>query len=406
MNIWKDCEKKPLPEILSCIVDNRGKTVPIDPCGKHKLIATNCIRNENLYPSYEKIRFLNDDTYDTWFRAHPLSGDILFVCKGTPGRVCLVPDPVDFCIAQDMVALRADEKTVYNKYLLAVLRSREIQEQIRNTSVGDVIPHFKKQFFGLLMIPIPDMSIQKTIGDIYYNMSEKCEISKRINDKLSQQLRLIFQNTFINGDHPEWPIQKIGNFLSLDRGLSYKGKYLSDNEGVPMINLGNILPNSVFRPEKLKFYTGDFKTKAVVKPGDIVVANTDLTQAREVLGSAILIPDLNYPTIICSHHISIVRDCQISKHFIHGLLNSPSYRERVIGFATGTTVLALPNETILNCEFSMPPVGLIDEYDSIAESIYQKSEQIRKENKQLISLRDSILPRLMSGELDATEASL
>lgn len=173
-----------------------------------------------------------------------------------------------------------------------------------------------------------------------------------------------------------------------------------------MVNLGNILPNSVFRPEKLKYYTGEFKPKVVVKPGDIVVANTDLTQAREVLGSAILIPDLGYPTIICSHHISIVKNCKLSKHFIHGMLNSPSYRERVISFATGTTVLALPSETILNCEFSLPPNELIAEYDSIAESFYQKAELLRKEINQLTQLRDVLLPQLMSGQLDVSEVSL
>ena len=82
------------------VVDNRGKTVPTAPSG-HKLIATNCVTNNALFPVYEKIRYLSEETYQTWFRAHPIPGDILFVNKGTPGRVCLVPDPVDFCIAQD-----------------------------------------------------------------------------------------------------------------------------------------------------------------------------------------------------------------------------------------------------------------------------------------------------------------
>ena len=95
-DVW-NYEKKPLPEVLSFIVDNRGKTVPTSDSG-HILIATNCVRNENLYPSYEKIRFLSEETYQNWFRAHPLPGDILFVCKGTPGNVCMVPDPIDFCI--------------------------------------------------------------------------------------------------------------------------------------------------------------------------------------------------------------------------------------------------------------------------------------------------------------------
>lgn len=170
-DIWKECPKVPLPSVLLTVVDNRGKTVPTAPSG-HKLIATNCVRNENLYPVYEKIRYLSEETYRTWFRAHPEPGDIIFVCKGTPGRVCLVPDPIDFCIAQDMVALRADPKIVYNKYLLAVLRSFQIQEQILSTSVGDVIPHFKKSFFDQIMIPIPNMDIQKSIGDFYYTISE------------------------------------------------------------------------------------------------------------------------------------------------------------------------------------------------------------------------------------------
>lgn len=180
-NLWEDCNRVPLTELLSFIVDNRGKTVPTAPSG-HKLIATNCVTNNTLFPVYEKIRYLSEETYQTWFRAHPIPGDILFVNKGTPGRVCLVPDPVDFCIAQDMIALRADESKIYPKYLFAVLRSREIQQQIYNTNVGDVIPHFKKQFLNQLLIPIPERSIQESIGDLYYVLSLKAERNKKIND--------------------------------------------------------------------------------------------------------------------------------------------------------------------------------------------------------------------------------
>ncbi len=277
---------------------------------------------------------------------------------------------------------------------------------INSMDSGSAIPSTDRYEIYGIEVDLPDYETQKRIVSILDSLDDKIELNNRINENLSRQLRLIFQCTFLDVEHPQWPVKKLGCFLSLERGLSYKGKFLSDSEGVPMVNLGNILPNSVFRPEKLKFYTGDFKEKVVVKPGDIVVANTDLTQAREVLGSAILIPDLGYPTIICSHHISIVRDCRISKHFIHGMLNSPSYRERVVGFATGTTVLALPSETILNCEFSLPPDELIAEYDSIAESFFQKSEQFRKEIHQLSKVRDSLLPQLMSGQLDVSEVSL
>lgn len=183
-NIWVDSPQMPITQLLSCIVDNRGKTVPTAPNG-HKLIATNCVTNNTLFPTYEKVRFLSEETYQTWFRSHPVPGDILFVNKGTPGRVCIVPDPVDFCIAQDMIALRADDSKISYKYLFAVLRSQMIQQQIYNTNVGDVIPHFKKQFLDRLMIPVPSRNTQEIIGDLYYSLSFMIEHNKKLNDNLA-----------------------------------------------------------------------------------------------------------------------------------------------------------------------------------------------------------------------------
>ena len=131
-------DQLPFTELLSTIIDNRGKTCPTAESGI-PLIATNCIRNDSLYPLHEKVRYVDRDTYETWFRGHPIPGDLIFVTKGTPGRVCMVPDPVGFCIAQDMVAVRADKSKVEPNYLLAALRSREVQRQIENMHVGTLI---------------------------------------------------------------------------------------------------------------------------------------------------------------------------------------------------------------------------------------------------------------------------
>src|SRR4051794_32622069 len=125
---WTEC---PFDSLLSEIVDNRGRTCPTAPEGI-PLIATNCIKNEHLYPTYEDVRYVSQETYKTWFRGHPKPGDLVFVCKGTPGRVCVAPDPVDFCIAQDMVAVRADPAKVDPLYLFAALRSPHVQARIGN----------------------------------------------------------------------------------------------------------------------------------------------------------------------------------------------------------------------------------------------------------------------------------
>ena len=392
-----------LNDYIITTIDNRGRNPKYLSKGKYPVIDNVLIKN-TLYPNMEDVsRYLDQDQFDHFLRGyvHKNMPIITLVGNGI-GNVTLAPSD-KVAIVQNTIGFQVNDKMdeVFLYYYLLYSR-----ERIRNFNRGSGQPSIRKTDILGMNVIAPSIEIQKKVSELLFAIDSKILINTQINKNLSHQLRLIFQHTFLDEEHPEWPVEKLGSFLSLERGLSYKGKFLSDSEGVPMVNLGNILPNSVFRPEKLKFYTGDFKAKVIVKPGDIVVANTDLTQAREVLGSAILIPDLDYPTIICSHHISIVRDCRISKHFIHGMLNSPSYRERVIGFATGTTVLALPSETILNCEFALPPNELIIKYDSIAESYYQKSEQLRKENQQLTQLRDTLLPQLMSGQLDVSAVSL
>jgi len=157
-------------DLLINIVDNRGKTCPVAEEGI-PLIATNCIKQEYLYPVFEKVRYVTGETYDNWFRGHPMPGDLIFVCKGSPGRVAWVPDPVPFCIAQDMVAIRANEKLVHPKFLFALLRSDEVQNKILNMHVGTLIPHFKKGDFKNLLLTIPDdLEYQERVGEIYFKL--------------------------------------------------------------------------------------------------------------------------------------------------------------------------------------------------------------------------------------------
>ncbi|MBX9637550.1 restriction endonuclease subunit S [Nitrosomonas sp.] len=150
-----DWEEKELKDILEFVVDNRGKTAPTSEIGI-PLIATNCVKNNNIFPTYEKIRYISEETYNNWFRSHPEPGDLIFVNKGTPGCVNLAPNPVDFCIAQDMIALRVNKNYVSNYYLFLFLRSGDVQNQIINSSVGTTIPHLKKTDLLSFKIIIPD----------------------------------------------------------------------------------------------------------------------------------------------------------------------------------------------------------------------------------------------------------
>ncbi|WP_252145264.1 restriction endonuclease subunit S [Yokenella regensburgei] len=185
-------------DLLSNIVDNRGKTCPVEDEG-FPLIATNCIKDDSLYPVFEKVRFVSDDTYKNWFRGHPNAGDIIFVCKGSPGRVAWVKEPVSFCIAQDMVAIRADQRVVDPMFLFSLLRSEQVINKINNMHVGTLIPHFKKGDFKNLYLSIPrDLKLQKAIGLFYFSLSEKIEKNKEINQTLEQMAQALFKSWFVD----------------------------------------------------------------------------------------------------------------------------------------------------------------------------------------------------------------
>lgn len=373
-DIWKECPKVPLPSVLLTVVDNRGKTVPTAPSG-HKLIATNCVRNENLYPVYEKIRYLSEETYRTWFRAHPEPGDIIFVCKGTPGRVCLVPDPIDFCIAQDMVALRADPKIVYNKYLLAVLRSFQIQEQILSTSVGDVIPHFKKSFFDQIMIPIPNMDIQKSIGDFYYTISEKTELNKKINDNLEKQAQAIYCDMFITNANPSWKIGYLSDLITVRYGKDHKK--LAD--GVyPVYGSGGIM-RYVEKPL--------YDKESVLIPRKGTLNNVMYVNKPFWSVDTMFFTEMKLPNV-----------AKFVFHFVKS--------KDLASLNAGSAVPSMTTDILNAMELPIPDADTLYKFENIIAPLYQAIQQNTQESGKLAEVRDSLLPRLMSGEIDVSDIQL
>mgnify|MGYP004462876375 CR=1 FL=1 len=377
-NIWKDCPKVPITELLSFIVDNRGKTVPTADDG-WKLIATNCVTNNTLFPVYEKVRYLTQETYETWFRAHPIPGDILFVNKGTPGRVCMVPDPVDFCIAQDMIALRADDEKIYNKYLFAVLRSREIQQQIYNTNVGDVIPHFKKQFMDQLLIPVPDRRIQEIIGNLYYELSYKTELNKKINENLEQQVSLLYQSWFedfkiTNGVCPEnWSYQELSSIANIASGKRPPVKSDICNKETPISIVGAAsvmgFTSEANHTDKI-LVTGRVGTHGVIQRFNTSCWTSDNT------------------LVITSPYYEFTN--QILHRIDYSSMNRGSTQPLITQGDMKKVVVLVPDENTLA------------KFEEFAGSLMAKWEANNNENVKLVSLRDTLLPKLMSGGLDVS----
>ena len=399
-NLWEDCNRVPLTELLSFIVDNRGKTVPTAPSG-HKLIATNCVTNNTLFPVYDKIRYLSEETYQTWFRAHPIPGDILFVNKGTPGRVCLVPDPVDFCIAQDMIALRADESKIYPKYLFTVLRSREIQQQIYNTNVGDVIPHFKKQFLDQLLIPIPERSIQESIGDLYYVLSLKAERNKKINDNLEQQAQSYFQELFVDNADPEWTtgtISDLGTVVGGSTPSKAKPEYYTES-GIAWItpkDLSNNKSKFVSHGENDITELGLRNSSASIMPEGTVLFSSRAPIGYIAIAAGVVTTNQGFK--------SVVPKPEIGTPFVYFFLKNTL--PVIEGMASGSTFKEVSGSTMKNVPAVIPDAETLAKFSDFCAPIFAQQRILEEQNQSLATLRDNLLPKLMSGEIDVSAVQL
>ena len=406
-NLWEDCNRVPLTELLSFIVDNRGKTVPTAPSG-HKLIATNCVTNNTLFPVYDKIRYLSEETYQTWFRAHPIPGDILFVNKGTPGRVCLVPDPVDFCIAQDMIALRADESKIYPKYLFTVLRSREIQQQIYNTNVGDVIPHFKKQFLDQLLIPIPERSIQESIGDLYYVLSLKAERNKKINDNLQQQAQAIYHSLFVSFDGISanqlyetelglipagWTVKPLSEVTTSIRAKVKANDY----KVLSAINTGQLQLSEEYFNKQV--FSKNISNYIVVEPYDFAY-----NPARINIGS---IGMNNFGFTGCVSPVYVVVRTEPNYHyFLDFFVKTKRFSEEVKTRSSGSVRQSLSYADFGQIKIAYPPAEVVEQFNCEYVARLKIIKHLKAENEKLALLRDSLLPKLMSGEIDVSDIQL
>ncbi len=393
----------PLSKTTYFIVDNRGKTAPTVDQGI-SLIATNCINNKNLYPIYENLRYISDETYKNWFRAHPIPGDIILTLKGSQnGAVCLVPDPVDFAIAQDMVALRVDDNVIDAHYLFAALRSEDVQVQIKNLDVSGVIPHLKKSDFDKLMIPYPPRYMQKNIGEIYIRFSEKIDLLHRQNTTLERIAETLFRQWFVEEAQESWITTSLDEHADAFRGLSYKGSGLcGKGEGLPMHNLNSVYEGGGYKAVGIKFYSAEYKQRHLLKSGELIVANTEQGHEFRLIGYPAIVPKNFGAEGLFSQHIYRLapnHNTYLTTEFLYYLLMTPFVREQVVAATNGSTVNMLSIDGLQRPEFKLPPKDKVIEFINIAKTFWLKRENNSSQIDSLEKLRDSLLPKLMSGEV-------
>lgn len=372
---------------------------------------------------------------------------ILFIVRGmslkSEFRMGITTRPVTF--NQDLKALVAVNDIVPT-YLAYAIRANtaDILKLVGEAGHGTgVLPTDRIQ---AVEIPVPSVVQQQAIAEILKSLDDKIELNRKMSETLEAMAQAIFKAWFVDfepvrakmeghwqhgqslpglpadlfalfpdrfveshlGAIPKgWNPEPLSNHCDAVKGVSYKGSELSPDDGMPLHNLNSVCEGGGYKYEGLKYYKGEFAERHLVSPGDLIVANTEQGHNRLLIGYAAIVPSTFGQQGIVSHHIYRLTPksgSALTAMFLCYVLNSTAMHDIVSGYANGTTVNMLPVDGVQKPSLPIPPVQLVKLFDEFSSAIHDRQQEIVLECQTLVSIRDTLLPKLISGELRVKDA--
>lgn len=398
----KDCVLK--------ILDCRGKTpkkLGSDWVNKGiKVISANNV-HDGILTNKNEIRYVTEDIYRKWMKEPVLKGDCFLSSEGaTLGESMYWDSDEKIVLGQRLYSIRTNPQILDSKYFSMYLRSDICQKLIKNISTGSTVFGISQKDLLNLNIIVPDIKNQQKIGILYYNINKKIELNNKINVELEDMAKTIYNYWFLQFEFPneegkpykssggkmvwneemkreipeDWEINKLGNIFSFIKGKNPDSLSNEKNSynSYPYINI------EVATGGKIQFCNGksmilsDGETIMVMDgaaSGDIYIGNSG------VLGSTFskLMP----------------KDENISNSLIYQILEKikPIYKKANIG----STVPHANKSFIENIQIALPKN--VSYFSNFFDEIYSKININKKENLELASLRDFLLPLLMNGQV-------
>lgn len=327
--------------------------------------------------------------------------------------------PENFLVSTGFAVIDVNTEEALPDYIYYVLTQKDIIEHLEAIAEQSVsaYPSIKPSDIENLEIFIPDIDTQTKIVKIISVIDEKIKKNREINNNLFEQIKVI--STAWLSDYmpfgatiPEnWSEISLAEIADFFTGYSYKGAELSDSE-IAMATIKNFDRKGGFKLDGYKEIKPSSKLKDTqfVELFDTLVAHTDLTQNAEVIGNAELVMSQStYKEIIFSMDLVkvIPKNGKISKFLIAAILQDKKFKAHCLGYVNGTTVLHLSKKALAEYKIFLPnDTSVLKPLDDIITNLYIKIAENISENNHLEKIKNSLLPKLMSGEIDVSEIDI
>lgn len=443
-----------LEDCMDAIIDYRGKT-PQKTTHGIPLITAKIIKDGAIQPVAE---FIAEADYESWMRrGMPLPGDIVMTTEAPLGEVAQLDDR-KIALAQRVITLRGKKNFLDNTFLKYLLISHDVQHQLDGRGTGTTVKGIKQSELRKIELRLPDFHIQKQIGHILGSLDNKITLNRQLNQTLEQMAQALFKSWFVDFDPVIDNALAAGNEIPSDLQDRAERRQLqlakADHKPLPE-NIRKLFPSEFELTESLGWVPKGWGVKKAEDIAHVAIGKTPPRNQSEHFSdtrddnvvwvsirdmgvggvhindsSEYLVPEsvarfnvnlVPRSSVLLSFKLTLGRVCitscdlttneaiasfsafknGIGKEFLYCYLNSFDYGS--LG-STSSIATAVNSKIIKAMPILVASELVLKQFETITGEWFSRMEQVDFENNGLIKLRDTLLPKLISGELRIPEA--
>ena len=374
------------------------------------MIRTTNLTKEGI--KLENLKYINNKFHVSHIKSQLNFGDILIARHGHNGLASLWEYKFDAqCL--NVVVVEPNESLADKYYLTYLINSPLIQQQIKSLTGGSVQSVVNTKDIADLLIPVPPLSKQKEIANFILLFNKKIAINKSINKNLLSIVDAIYKKEFQNFDSYSEDELITSDFGLIPKNWCYKtldeisdvaiGKtpprketwWFSEQEGVKWVSIKDLGNSGTYIFETSEYLTKEAIEKFNVKliPKDTVILSFKLTVGRIGITTEEMV------TNEAIAHFKLTENSVITKEYLYLYLKNFNYEE----LGSTSSIAKAINSKIVKKIPILIPNNKINEFKDLFENIFDKIKSNQLEINKLTKLRNTLLPKLMSGEIDVSK---
>ena len=374
MSTWKEYT---VADVISKVIDYRGKTPKKlggdwSDSGYRALSAKN-IKTGKIV-QVDSIRYVSEDMYKAWMKEEIQREDILITTEAPFGQIFFWNSDEKIVLSQRLFAIRINEK-FYPKYIYFYMTSLFFQTELDGRATGTTVVGIRQPELLKCRIFAPSYEEQRIIADILWCLEQKINSNEKINNNLEQQAQAIYQQMFIENQNSNWKEGKLSDLVAVKYGKDHKKL---DGGCYPVYGSGGIM-----RYVEKPLYTGE---------SVLIPRKGTLNNVMYVNGAFWSVDTMFYTEMLRPNIAKFVY------HFVKG--------KDLASLNAGSAVPSMTTNILNAMPLYVPDDETLSIFEETVTPMYSQMQENEKQSANLANIRDTLLPRLMSGELDVSDIDL